>query len=84
MHHWIAEPDDLARQLARWTNVELLALDTEFIRERTWWPQLALVQMTVQLVANEDALLLSIPTVPGMSDVLRPLSRQSRDRQADA
>jgi len=69
VHHWIAKPATLAEHLAHWTNVELLALDTEFIRERTWWPQLALVQMTVP---GQDALLVD-PTIPGMSDVLRPL-----------
>jgi ribonuclease D len=69
VHHWIAEPDDLAARLARWNDVELLALDTEFIRERTWWPQLALVQITVP---GQDALLVD-PTVPGMAEALRPL-----------
>jgi len=69
VHHWIAEPTTLAEHLTRWTSVELLALDTEFIRERTWYPQLALVQMTAP---GHDVLLVD-PTVPGMSDVLRPL-----------
>jgi ribonuclease D len=69
VHHWIAEPATLAGHLARWTNLEVLALDTEFIRERTWWPQLALVQMAIP---GHDILLVD-PTVPGMADVLRPL-----------
>ncbi len=69
VHHWIAEPDDLATRLASWNAPELLALDTEFIRERTWWPQLALVQMAVP---GQDALLVD-PTVPGIAGVLRPL-----------
>jgi ribonuclease D len=69
MHHWISEPDDLAARLARWKRVEVLALDTEFIRERTWWPQLALVQIAVP---GEDILLVD-PTVAGMPETLRPL-----------
>ena len=69
MHHWIAEPDSLAEHLARWNDVELLALDTEFIRERTWWAQLALVQMTAP---GHDVLLVD-PTVPGIPELLRPL-----------
>ena len=44
-----------------------IGLDTEFIRERTYWPQLALVQMAVG-----DEILLIDPLVPGMTDALRP------------
>jgi ribonuclease D len=69
VHHWIAHPAELADHLARWTDVELLALDTEFIRERTWWAQLALVQMTAP---GHDVLLID-PTVPGIPELLRPL-----------
>ncbi len=69
MHHWIANPVQLADHLARWTDIELLALDTEFIRERTWWPQLALVQMTAP---GHDVLLID-PTVGGIPELLRPL-----------
>jgi len=68
-HHWIAQPAELAEHLARWTGIELLALDTEFIRERTWWPQLALVQMTAP---GHDVLLVD-PTVPGIPELLRKL-----------
>jgi ribonuclease D len=69
VHHWIAHPAELADHLARWTDIELLALDTEFIRERTWWPQLALVQMTAP---GHDVLLVD-PTVAGIPELLRPL-----------
>src|SRR5690606_6489884 len=44
-----------------------IGLDTEFIRERTYWPQLALVQMAV----GEEILLID-PLIPGMTDALRP------------
>ncbi|MDV3468249.1 ribonuclease D [Stenotrophomonas sp. C3(2023)] len=44
-----------------------VGLDTEFIRERTFWPQLALVQMAV----GEDILLID-PLAPGMAEALCP------------
>jgi ribonuclease D len=69
VHQWIAEPDALAARLAGWKRIDVLALDTEFIRESTWWPQLALVQLAVP---GEDALLVD-PTIAGMPEALRPL-----------
>jgi len=45
-----------------------IGLDTEFVRERTWWPQLALVQ-----VAIADQVLLIDPRAPGMAQALAPL-----------
>ncbi|AXI84530.1 ribonuclease D [Xylella taiwanensis] len=64
MPHWIQHPDTLAtwwhRQPTR------IGMDTEFIRERTFWPQLALVQ-----IAIEDEILLVDPLVPGIIDALR-------------
>ena len=59
MHHWISDPADLTARLAR--RPARVGLDTEFIRERTYWPQLALVQ-----IAIEDDILLVDPLVPGM------------------
>nr|WP_267131523.1 ribonuclease D [Xanthomonas campestris] len=43
-----------------------IGLDTEFIRERTYWPQLALVQMAI----GEEILLID-PLIPGMTDALK-------------
>src|SRR3546814_3602135 len=48
-----------------------IGLDTEFIRERTYWPQLALVQ--VSLGDGDDDILLVDPLAPGITDALRPL-----------
>jgi ribonuclease D len=62
---WINTPEELhARHQQRPTRI---GLDTEFIRERTFWPQLALVQMAVG-----DEILLIDPLAPGMPQALAP------------
>jgi len=63
---WIDDPAALSAHLQdppAWVGI-----DTEFIRERTYWPQLALVQMAIG-----DRILLIDPLAPGMADALRPL-----------
>src|SRR5690606_13283792 len=40
---WISNPTELAARLAK--APPRVGLDTEFVRERTWWPKLALVQI---------------------------------------
>lgn len=63
---WINDPAALSAQLQdppAW-----VGLDTEFVRERTYWPQLALVQMAIG-----DRILLIDPLAPGMAEALRPL-----------
>ncbi|HEY9254590.1 MAG TPA: ribonuclease D [Stenotrophomonas sp.] len=65
MPHWIQHPDELAQRLQQ--RPARIGLDTEFIRERTYWPQLALVQMAV----GEEILLID-PLIPGMSEALKP------------
>jgi len=69
MTQWIDTPDALRARLANPPAV--IGLDTEFIRERTYWPQLALVQ--IALGESEDAILLIDPLVPGMCEALAPL-----------
>ncbi len=64
MPHWIDTPAALDAQLQR--RPARIGLDTEFVRERTFWPQLALVQ-----IAIDDDVLLVDPLVPGMTDALR-------------
>lgn len=65
MAYWITHPAELEQRYQQ--HPERIGLDTEFIRERTYWPQLALVQMAVG-----DEILLIDPLIPGMTDALRP------------
>ncbi|WP_162435188.1 ribonuclease D [Pseudoxanthomonas koreensis] len=60
---WIDQPAELLRRLEH--APAHVGLDTEFIRERTYWPKLALVQMAVG-----DEILLVDPLLPGMPQAL--------------
>ncbi len=64
---WIDDPDRLANSIAD-AGQEPIALDTEFVRERTYWPQLALVQIAI----DGDILLLDMQ-VEGMAKALAPV-----------
>jgi ribonuclease D len=63
--YWIKHPAELEERYRQ--RPSRIGLDTEFIRERTYWPQLALVQMAV----GEEILLID-PLIPGMPEALRP------------
>jgi ribonuclease D len=67
---WISNPDTLRARLAAAMpeTGARVGLDTEFVRERTWWPQLALVQ-----IAIGDDILLVDPLAPGIPAALAPL-----------
>ena len=69
MTHWIETPDALRARIAN--PPAAVGLDTEFIRERTYWPQLALVQ--IALGESDDDILLVDPLRPGMAKALAPL-----------
>lgn len=64
--HWIDTPEALQQRLPG--RPHRLGLDTEFIRERTYWPQLALVQMAV-----DDDIFLLDALAPGIPETLAPL-----------
>jgi ribonuclease D len=70
MQHWIDEPEALRARLDAWQGQARVGLDTEFIRERTFYPQLALVQLSVP-----GEVLLVDPLAPGVAEALRPLLR---------
>ena len=65
MATWITTPAELDAYFQQ--RPARIGLDTEFIRERTFWPQLALVQMAV----GQDILLID-PLIPGMAEALAP------------
>ena len=71
MAHWIDRPDALRERLAK--PPARIGLDTEFIRERTYWPKLALVQIALPQDDGGIEILLVDPLVPGMTDALAPL-----------
>ena len=74
MPNWIDTPDALRARLQ--TPADVIGLDTEFIRERTYWPQLALVQ--VALGPEDPDILLVDPLAPGMAEALVPLLADTR------
>lgn len=67
---WIDDPAVLRDRLP--TAPARVGLDTEFIRERTFWPQLALVQIAVERDDGIEVLLVD-PLAPGIAEALRPL-----------
>jgi len=69
--HWIDQPAQLQVWLSQATG--RVGLDTEFIRERTWWPHLALVQIAVERVDAPPAILLVDTQRPGLCAALSPL-----------
>lgn len=73
MNHWIDSPDALQARLQSWNTPPSVALDTEFVRERTYYPQLALVQ-----IAIPGEVLLVDPLVPGIPERLRALLDDER------
>ncbi|PJK05048.1 ribonuclease D [Lysobacteraceae bacterium NML95-0200] len=68
MNHWINTPEQLQQYLT--PKPARVGLDTEFVRERTWWPVLALVQ-----IAIGDEVLLVDMLAPGMKAALAALLR---------
>lgn len=42
----VDRPEGFARAIARWRGAPVLAIDTEFVRERTFFPRLGLIQVS--------------------------------------
>lgn len=61
---WVDDIAQADQQLAEFADADLIALDTEFVRERTYFPRLALVQLAV----------------PGRICLLDPLQPAVRER----
>lgn len=70
---WIDSPELLRERIAQPPAV--IGMDTEFIRERTYWPQLALVQIALhgEDGSDDDGILLVNPLAAGMTEALAPL-----------
>lgn len=72
----VATDTDLASALAPLAHLDYLALDTEFMRERTYWPQLCLIQ-----VANAAGCVLVDPfTVTRLEPLTELLADRSRTK----
>ncbi|MGY0619129.1 ribonuclease D [Lysobacter sp. A378] len=67
---WITDPAELTARLA--DRPVRIALDTEFIRERTYWPQLALVQLALERDGVLEILLVDT-LAPGITQALAPI-----------
>jgi ribonuclease D len=67
LSHWISDPDELRQRLG--AAPPRVGLDTEFVRERTWWPRLALVQLSL----GDGSLLLADAQAPGIPEALAPM-----------
>lgn len=81
MDHWIDTPEALAQRLAEATGARALALDTEFIRERTYFPRLALVQLALP----EGVLLIdpvALPEAPALVALLGDAAVEKRMHSA--
>jgi ribonuclease D len=84
---WLADPSALDAALARFMALvddtdssavapRTIGLDTEFVREKTYWPQLALVQIALPGLEEsgiDGRILLVDPLVPGMDEALARL-----------
>ena len=71
MSDWICDPEELRARLQ--DAPPRVGLDTEFVRERTWWPRLALVQLSLE----DGSILLADAQAPGIPEALAPLLADS-------
>jgi ribonuclease D len=67
---WITDPAELTARLAH--RPARIGLDTEFIRERTYWPQLALLQIALER-GDATEILLVDTLAPGINEAFAPI-----------
>ena len=67
---WIDSQDSLRRHCSLWSRAEALAIDTEFVRTRTFFPRLGLIQVSD---GEEHALIdpLAIPDLDPLENLLQ-------------
>lgn len=66
---WIERSDQLREQVSTWLQSPFVALDTEFVRERTYYPGLGLIQLAVA----DEVCLVDPLAIDDLADILRPL-----------
>ncbi|PAX09736.1 ribonuclease D [Sphingomonas lenta] len=66
VHSLITDSATLANLCSRWSQADFIAVDTEFMRESTYWPELCLIQ-----VADTEEAAAIDPMAPGLD--LTPL-----------
>lgn len=80
---WVDTPEALARLVERLADVDEVALDTEFVFERTYWPRPGVVQLAADgEIALVDAVgldLVSLAEVVGSSTVRKLIHAGSGD-----
>lgn len=85
-HQIITERDALAGACTQWAQAPWIALDTEFVREETYYPRLCLIQITderghcsiLDALALGDALTLLCPVIAS-AQVLKVIHAASQD-----
>lgn len=81
---WIADPTALDAEFSDAARIDgspaRIGLDTEFVREKTYWPQLALVQIAIpeRDAIDRGRILLIDPLIPDMPEALARILRDRR------
>lgn len=71
--HRVESPEALGRAVAAWEGASALALDTEFVRERTFYQRLGLIQVGVQAGDGKAAYLIDPLAAGDLAPLRAPL-----------